>query len=99
MQMSVGLSVGLSVSVYFFCHNSVNFHARTSRFCMEVDLDNDVNDDDDNDDEDDYIRFRVFGHNSLQNNFLGLKQKNELFLFKNTTFLLNKIFSRMKLKF
>ena len=23
-----------------FGHNSVNFHARTSRFCMEVDLDN-----------------------------------------------------------
>ena len=24
----------------FPCHNSVNFCARTSRFCMEVDLDN-----------------------------------------------------------
>ena len=22
-----------------FCHNSVNLNARTSRFCMEVDLD------------------------------------------------------------
>ena len=42
-------------------------------------------DDDDNDDEDDYSRFRVFGHNSPKNNFLGLKPKNELFLCKNTT--------------
>ena len=33
-------SLGLSVTFYFFWHNSVNFHARTSRFCMEVDLDN-----------------------------------------------------------
>ena len=33
------------------------------------------------------------------NNFLGLKPKNELFICKNTTFLLNKFFSRMKLKF
>ena len=56
-------------------------------------------DDDDNDDEDDYSHFRVFGHNSSKNNFLGLKPKNELFLSKNTTFLLNKFFSRMKLKF
>ena len=56
-------------------------------------------DDDDNDDEDDYSHFRVFGHNSSKNNFLGLKPKNELFLCKNTTFLLNKFFSRMKLKF
>ena len=36
-----------------FCHNSVNLNARTSRFCMEVDLDDNV-DDDDNDDDDDY---------------------------------------------
>ena len=49
-------------------------------------------DDDDNDDEDDYSRFRVFGHNSPKNNFLGLKPKNELFLSKNTTFLLNNFF-------
>ena len=62
------------------------------------DDDND-DDDDDNDDEDDYSRFRVFGHNSPKNIFLGLKPKNELFLCKNTTFLLNKFFSRMKLKF
>ena len=34
-----------------------------------------------------------------KNNFLGLKPENELFLYKNTTFLLNKFFSRMKLKF
>ena len=63
------------------------------------DDDDDDNDDDDNDDEDDYSRFRVFGHNSPKNNFLALKPKNELFLCKNTTFLLNKFFSRMKLKF
>ena len=56
-------------------------------------------DDDDNDDEDDYSHFRVFGHNSPKNNFLDLKPKNELFLCKFTTFLLNKFFSRMKLKF
>ena len=43
MQMLVGLSVGLSVSVTFLCHNSVNFDARTSRFCMEVDLYNTYN--------------------------------------------------------
>ena len=53
-------------------------------------------DDDDNDDEDNYSHFRVFCHNSSKNNFLGLKPKNELFLSKN---LLNKFFSRMKLKF
>ena len=38
MQMSVCLSVG--ICLLSFCHNSVNFHARTSRFCMKVDLDN-----------------------------------------------------------
>ena len=38
MQMSVCLSVG--IRLLSFCHNSVNFHAKTSRFCMEVDLDN-----------------------------------------------------------
>ena len=32
-------------------------------------------------------------------NFRGPKPKNELFLCKNTTFLLSKLFSRMKLKF
>ena len=37
---SVCRSVCLSVTFYFFCHNSVNFHARTFKFCMEVDLDN-----------------------------------------------------------
>ena len=70
---------------------------------MEVDNDDDDDDngdnDDDNDDEDDYSHFRVFGHNSPKNKFLGLKPKNELFLCKNTTFLLNKFFYRMKLKF
>ena len=54
--------------------------------------DNDDDDDDDNDVEDDYSRFRVFGHNSPKNNFLCLKPKNELFLCKNTTFLVNKFF-------
>ena len=84
--------VGRSVTDLKKWHNSVNFHARTSRFCMEVDLDNDDDDDDNNDDdddnEDDYSRFRVIGHNSPKNNFLGLKPKNELFLCKNTTYFL-----------
>ena len=68
---------------------------------MDNDDDDDTNDDDDddNDDEDDYSHFRIFGHNSSKIIFLGLKPKNELFLSKNTTFLLNKFFSRMKLKF
>ena len=34
----------------------------------------------------------VFFHDSQKNHFLGLKPKNELFLCKNTTFLLNKFF-------
>ena len=62
------------------------------------DDDND-DDDDDNDDEDDYSRFRVFGHNSPKNNFLGLKPKNELFLCKNITFLLNNFFQGWSLNF
>ena len=61
------------------------------------DYDND--DDDYEDDNDDYSRFRVFGHNSPKNNFLDLKPKNGLFLCKNTTFLLNKLLSRMHFKF
>ena len=73
--------------------------SRSRLFLIDNDDGDDDNDDDDNDDEDDYSHFRVFGHNSPKNNFLGLKPKNELFLCKNTTFLLNKFFSRMKLKF
>ena len=42
----------------------------------------DNNDDDDNDDEDDYSRFRIFGHNSPKNNFLGLKPKTSYFYAK-----------------
>ena len=73
--------------------------SRSRSFLIDNDYDDNDDDDDDNDDEDDYSHFRVFGHNSPKNNFLGLKPKNELFLCKNTTFLLNKFFSRMKLKF
>ena len=93
---SVGLSVGLSVT---FTHNSVIFAPRSFKFCVVVDIEVQINDDDDNDDEDDYSRFRVFGHNSPKNNFLGLKPKNELFLCKNITFLLNKLCSKIKLTF
>ena len=107
IQMSVCLLVGWSVT---FTHNSVIFVPRSFKFCVVVDIEATKkiilknfkffdDDDDDNDDEDDYSHFRVFGHNSSKNNFLGLKPKNELFLSKNTTFLLNKFFSRMKLKF
>merc|ERR1712030_237349 len=70
---------------------------RLQKNLLEKNDDND-DDDDDNDDEDDYSRFRVFGHNSPKNIFLGLKPKNELLLCKNTTFLLNKFFSRFKVE-
>ena len=75
--------------------------SRSRLFLIDNDDDDDDNDDDDddNDDEDDYSHFRVFGHNSPKKYFLGLKPKKELFLCKNTTFLLNKFFSMMKLKF
>ena len=83
IQMSVCLlvcwSVGWSVT---FTHNSVIFAPRSFKFCVVVDIEarkkiikKNFNffDDDDNDDEDDYSHFRVFGHNSSKNNFLGLK--------------------------
>ena len=58
MHMSVGRSVCLSVRLLhftFFWQNSVNFHARTFKFYMEVDLDLDLdNDYDDGDNDDNY---------------------------------------------
>ena len=85
--------------------NSVNFYARTSRFCMEVDLDNMQQ-----------IMMMVMMIMMMMMMIMMMKMiiavfaflaitppkikpKNELFLCKNTTFLLNKFFSRMKLKF
>ena len=90
IQMSVCWLVCLSVGwLVTFTHNSVIFAPRSFKFCVVVDIEATKKiikknfkffDDDDNDDEDDYSHFRVFGHNSSKNNFLGLKPKNELFL-------------------
>ena len=75
------------------CGNRYRGYKKIYKFFFDND------DDDDNDDEDDYSHFRVFGHNSPKNNW-GSYGPNYIWLKpKNTTFLLNEFFSRMKLKF
>ena len=81
---------------------SVDFQARTSRFCMKVCLDNSYN----------MMLMKMTIMMMMMMMIMMMKMiiavfaflaitppKNELFLCKNTTFLLNKFFSMMKLKF